>query len=344
MNRATTMTKRFRALAASHARARPRRRSGRPGLREPRRERAGNLSGVVNTYFPPFGGSVTIGPGSTSVALGTRVVPQGRRRRAISSSSSRCQCGNLNSTDSSSYGDGVAGEPAQGYTDPAGTCVAGRYQFVRAGPRDQRDHDRPHRDAAHRHLCTGGRGRRARPARVPDRARSPAFVGDSHRHGDCVALGRRDRRRGGARRRGRSQLGRAGRQRDRARFPRRRGPQPPVWRRSAHQSVRHDRCERPPRLERRGHRRHAALRPQRHQSDRHRSRHLGRQRHGGLSERRLRARRAGQRRRRRRDRLELGPRQRRRRRRRQRRRGRLRRVRLARCGVGRYPGELRRHR
>ncbi len=44
------------------------------------------------------------------------------------------QCSNLNSTDTSSYGDGVAGDPASGYTDPAGSCLAGRYQFVRAGP------------------------------------------------------------------------------------------------------------------------------------------------------------------------------------------------------------------
>ena len=40
------------------------------------------------------------------------------------------QCADINSTDTSSYGDGAAGDPAQGYSDPGGSCLAGRYQFA----------------------------------------------------------------------------------------------------------------------------------------------------------------------------------------------------------------------
>ena len=66
----------------------------------------------------------------------------------------------------------------------------------------------------------GGQGRRAfQIVRVLQHS-SATLTG---RDGDRVALGRRDRRRGGARRRGGSQLERAGHQRDGARVPRRRG-------------------------------------------------------------------------------------------------------------------------
>jgi uncharacterized repeat protein (TIGR01451 family) len=100
----------------------------------PGRDGPGSLSGVVNTYYPPSGASVNIGPLTGSVALGTA-----RGAAATPAAGDlfviiQMQCADINSTDTSSYGDGAAGDPAQGYSDPGGSCLAGRYQFVRAGP------------------------------------------------------------------------------------------------------------------------------------------------------------------------------------------------------------------
>lgn len=94
---------------------------------------AGNVtvSGTVNTYWPAATGSY--GPGSASIPLGVQrgapaTLAPGDLVLVI-----QMQCANLNSADSLLYGDGAAGEPAAGYSDPGGGCLAGRYQFVRAG-------------------------------------------------------------------------------------------------------------------------------------------------------------------------------------------------------------------
>jgi uncharacterized repeat protein (TIGR01451 family) len=87
--------------------------------------------GIVNTYWTPAIG--TYNAGSASIAL------SGQRGAAATLAEGdlvlviQMQCANLNTSDSLLYGDGAAGEPASGYTDPASGCLAGRYQFVRAG-------------------------------------------------------------------------------------------------------------------------------------------------------------------------------------------------------------------
>lgn len=90
------------------------------------------ITGVINTYWSPSADG-TYGPASTSIPLG------GQRGAAATLAEGdlvlviQMQCANLTTTDSDAYGDGVAGVPAAGYADPAGSCVAGRHQFVRAG-------------------------------------------------------------------------------------------------------------------------------------------------------------------------------------------------------------------
>jgi uncharacterized repeat protein (TIGR01451 family) len=88
------------------------------------------ISGTVNTYWTPAAGSYS---GSGSIALSNprgalAVLAEGDLVLVI-----QMQCANINSSDSLSYGDGAGGEPASGYSDPATGCLAGRYQFVRAG-------------------------------------------------------------------------------------------------------------------------------------------------------------------------------------------------------------------
>ena len=89
------------------------------------------IAGTVNTYWTP--GAGTYGNGSTTIALGGQ-------RGAVATLAEgdlvvviQMQCANINSSDSLSYGDGAGGEPASGYSDPAGSCLAGRHQFLRAG-------------------------------------------------------------------------------------------------------------------------------------------------------------------------------------------------------------------
>ena len=91
-----------------------------------------SLSGVVNTYYTPAAGSY--GPAAASIPLSS---PRGAAAPIAPGDLVlviQMQCANINSSDSLLYGDGTAGEPASGYTDPASGCIAGRHEFVRAGP------------------------------------------------------------------------------------------------------------------------------------------------------------------------------------------------------------------
>ena len=88
------------------------------------------ISGTVNTYWTPGSGNFS---GSGSISLSNQrgaaaTLAEGDLVLVI-----QMQCANIDSSDSLAYGDGIPGEPATGYSDPAGTCLAGRYQFVRAG-------------------------------------------------------------------------------------------------------------------------------------------------------------------------------------------------------------------
>lgn len=89
------------------------------------------ISGTVNTYW-------STAPGSYDA--GAAAIPLSGERGAAATLAAgdlvlviQMQCAAIDSSDSSGYGDGAAGEPAAGYADPAGSCLAGRYQFVRAG-------------------------------------------------------------------------------------------------------------------------------------------------------------------------------------------------------------------
>lgn len=88
------------------------------------------ISGTVNTYWTPGNGNFS---GNGSISLSNQrgaaaTLAEGDLVLVI-----QMQCADIDSADSLAYGDGVPGEPAAGYSDPAGTCLAGRYQFVRAG-------------------------------------------------------------------------------------------------------------------------------------------------------------------------------------------------------------------
>ena len=95
----------------------------------PGRDGTAGSSGVVNTYYPPATGSYTAA--STGIPLGTRngaaiAVAPGDLVAVV-----QMQCANLNTSNTANYGAGDG--TGRGYTDPAGSCLAGRYEYVRAG-------------------------------------------------------------------------------------------------------------------------------------------------------------------------------------------------------------------
>lgn len=89
------------------------------------------ISGTVNTYFTPGAGSYD--NSSATISLGGQRGAAGSLAEGDLVLVIQMQCANIDSSDSLNYGDGAAGEPASGYSDPAGSCLAGRYQFLRAG-------------------------------------------------------------------------------------------------------------------------------------------------------------------------------------------------------------------
>lgn len=94
--------------------------------------RDGNIptAGVINTYYPPATG--TFNAASTSIGLGTRVGSTTDVAPGDLVVVMQMQCATLNTTNTTNYGAGNG--TGRGYTDPAGSCLAGRYEYVRAGP------------------------------------------------------------------------------------------------------------------------------------------------------------------------------------------------------------------
>lgn len=96
-----------------------------------------SIAGIVNTYWQPNTTNATYNSGSTSIPLigkagATPNIAPGDLVLII-----QMQCANINTTNTNAYGDGVSetGDgTATGFTDPSGSCLAGRYEFVRAGP------------------------------------------------------------------------------------------------------------------------------------------------------------------------------------------------------------------
>ncbi|MCU0832917.1 MAG: hypothetical protein MUC77_00575 [Chromatiaceae bacterium] len=96
----------------------------------PTRDGDVSTSGILNSYFPPANG--TFNSSSTAIGLGTR------RGAAVNFAPGdlalviQMQCATINTTnnnDTYGRGDGTG----RGYADPVGSCLAGRYEYVRAG-------------------------------------------------------------------------------------------------------------------------------------------------------------------------------------------------------------------
>ncbi len=97
----------------------------------PGRDGTTTVSGTVNSVWP-VSINGTFGPATTNLSLGTR---RGAAANLVAGDLAlviQIQCATLTTTDSNAYGDGVAGDPASGFSEP-GSCQAGRYQYVRAG-------------------------------------------------------------------------------------------------------------------------------------------------------------------------------------------------------------------
>src|ERR1700691_85530 len=92
----------------------------------------GALSGVVNTYYPPAAG--TVAAGATAITLGAAAAAPGAQT-AIGVGDLllviQMQGAQINSTNTSSYGDGVPGYPASGATSLGNS---GQFEFVTATP------------------------------------------------------------------------------------------------------------------------------------------------------------------------------------------------------------------
>ena len=90
----------------------------------------GTLSGVINAYYPPALG--TVAAGSTSITLGAAAaVPAAQTPIAVGDLLLviQMQGAQINSTNTSSYGDGVPGDPASGSTSLGSS---GQFEFVTA--------------------------------------------------------------------------------------------------------------------------------------------------------------------------------------------------------------------
>lgn len=97
----------------------------------PGKDGPASITGTVNSYYQPTP-SGTYGPAATALALINRVgaavpISPGDLVLVI-----QMQCENLNVTNTNNYGAGNGS--GRGYTDPVGSCVAGRHQYLRAGP------------------------------------------------------------------------------------------------------------------------------------------------------------------------------------------------------------------
>ena len=97
----------------------------------PGKDGPASITGTVNSYYQPTP-SGTYGPATTALALINRVgaaipISPGDLVLVI-----QMQCENLDVTNTNNYGAGNA--TGRGYTDPVGSCVAGRHQYLRAGP------------------------------------------------------------------------------------------------------------------------------------------------------------------------------------------------------------------
>ena len=87
-------------------------------------------SGVLNTYFEPSVG--TYGPSSSTIDLDDRRGANEDLEPGDLALVIQMQCADIDTTNTAAYGgdDGTG----RGYSDPAGSCLAGQYEYVVAGP------------------------------------------------------------------------------------------------------------------------------------------------------------------------------------------------------------------
>ncbi|HTZ49047.1 MAG TPA: C25 family cysteine peptidase [Verrucomicrobiae bacterium] len=90
----------------------------------------GTLTGVVNAYYPPSG-TGTLAAGSTSVALGPAAASGAQKAIAVGDLLLiiQMQAAAINDANTSSYGDGVPGDPGSGSTN---VSSSGLFEFVTA--------------------------------------------------------------------------------------------------------------------------------------------------------------------------------------------------------------------
>ncbi|MFN3629553.1 MAG: hypothetical protein ACK4XK_05755, partial [Casimicrobiaceae bacterium] len=86
------------------------------------------ISGIVNTYYEPQPGAYSSGPISfaSSAGASTPIAP-GDLVLVI-----QMQCAVIDTSNTPAYGAGGSSTTGRGYTDPTGSCLAGRYEYVRA--------------------------------------------------------------------------------------------------------------------------------------------------------------------------------------------------------------------
>ena len=87
---------------------------------------------IVNGFYTPANGSYTAGTQPTIALCNVRGA-SGAFAVGDMALIIQMQCVDINQTDTDSYGDGVAGFPAYGYSGPTRTCRAGNYEYLPAG-------------------------------------------------------------------------------------------------------------------------------------------------------------------------------------------------------------------
>ena len=89
------------------------------------------ISGTVNTYYSPST-NATFSPASTAIGLTSRAGSAQLLTPSDMVLIIQMQCETINTSNTNNYGAGDG--TGRGYTEPVGSCLAGRYEYVRAGP------------------------------------------------------------------------------------------------------------------------------------------------------------------------------------------------------------------
>ena len=97
----------------------------------PGKDGPGTISGNINTYYVT-NATGTVGPGSTSIPLGSPIGAIATPSPGDLFAIIQMQCATINTTNTNNYG--ANNGTGRGYTGAAASCLAGQYQYLRAGP------------------------------------------------------------------------------------------------------------------------------------------------------------------------------------------------------------------